>query len=256
MASPSFIHLRVHTEHSLLEGAVPVKKLAKYAAEDGMPAVAITDSNVCFAALEFSDYAAKAGVQPIIGCQIDVGYLPPEPGQPFQEPAALVLLAQNEAGWMNLMKLNSCVHLGQANALKMPQASLEILERHSDGLICLTGGPDGPVGRLLRANRFPAAEALLQRLARAFPNRLYVELQRHPGDEGLPEAERLSEALSIDLAYALDLPLVATNDVHSPIRTSSRRTTPTSPSPRAPTWTRRSRAAGSRPSTTSRARPR
>jgi DNA polymerase-3 subunit alpha len=86
MAQPRFIHLRVHSEHSLLEGAVPVKKLPKLAAEAGMPAVALTDSNALFAALEFSDYAAKSGVQPIIGAQLDLCYLPPEPGRPPYRP--------------------------------------------------------------------------------------------------------------------------------------------------------------------------
>ena len=115
MASPRFIHLRVHSEHSLLEGAVPVKKLPKLAAEAGMPAVALTDSNAMFAALEFSDYASKAGIQPIIGAQLDLCYLPPEPGRQPYRPAPVVLLAQSEAGWMNLMKLNSCAHLHDTN---------------------------------------------------------------------------------------------------------------------------------------------
>src|SRR4028118_1584622 len=102
MASPRFIHLRTHSEHSLLEGAVPVKKLPKLALEAGMPAVALTDTNALFAALEFSDTAAKLGIQPIIGCVLDLCYLPPEPGRQPYRPAGIVLLAQSEAGWMNL----------------------------------------------------------------------------------------------------------------------------------------------------------
>ncbi|MGR3464095.1 DNA polymerase III subunit alpha, partial [Limimaricola sp.] len=214
MADPRFIHLRVHTEHSLLEGAIPVKKLPGLAAKAEMPAVAITDTNNMFAALEFSEGAAKSGVQPIVGCQVDLCYLPPEPGKKPELPAPLVLLAQTEAGYMNLMKLNSCLYLKSDGQL--PQVSIEEIEALSGGLICLTGGPDGPVGRLLRQGQRPKAEALMQRLKAAFPDRLYVELQRHPGEDGLPEAEKLSERGHVEMAYAMDLPLVATNDVYFP----------------------------------------
>ncbi|HVG48779.1 MAG TPA: DNA polymerase III subunit alpha, partial [Rubellimicrobium sp.] len=216
MASPRFIHLRVHSEHSLLEGAVPVKKLPKLAAEAGMPAVALTDTNAMFAALEFSDYASKSGVQPIIGAQMDLCYLPSDPGRQPYRPAPVVLLAQSEAGWMNLMKLSSCAYLHDTNGDGLPQVSLDDLERHGAGLICLSGGPDGPLGRLLRQNQRAKGEEFLRRMAAIYPGRLYVELQRHPVDGGLPEAERLTERPSIELAYALDLPLVATNDVYFP----------------------------------------
>ncbi len=214
MADPRFIHLRVHTEHSLLEGAIPVKKLPGLAAKAEMPAVAITDTNNMFAALEFSEGAAKSGVQPIVGCQVDLCYLPPEPGKRPEMPAPIVLLAQTEAGYMNLMKLNSCLYLKSDGQL--PQVSAEEIEALSGGLICLTGGPDGPVGRLLRQGQRPKAEALMARLKAAFPDRLYVELQRHPGEDGLPEAEKLSERGHVEMAYAMDLPLVATNDVYFP----------------------------------------
>ncbi len=211
--SPRFIHLRVHTEYSLLEGAIPVKKLPGLAAGMGMPAVAVTDSNNMFCALEFSEGASKAGIQPIIGCQVDVGYTTPEPGKRPENPAPIVLLAQNEAGYMNLMKLNSCAYLDAEGQL--PQVTVDELEQYSAGLICLSGGPDGPIGRLLRQGQRPKAEALMDRLAAIYPDRLYVELQRHPGD-GLPEAERLSERGHIEMAYAKGLPLVATNDAYFP----------------------------------------
>ncbi|WP_282026044.1 DNA polymerase III subunit alpha [Limimaricola cinnabarinus] len=214
MANPRFIHLRVHTEHSLLEGAIPVKKLPGLAAKAEMPAVAITDTNNMFAALEFSEGASKSGVQPIVGCQVDLCYLPPEPGKKPELPAPIVLLAQSEAGYMNLMKLNSCLYLKEDGQL--PQVSIEEIEALSGGLICLSGGPDGPVGRLLRQGQRPKAEALMRRLKAAFPDRLYVELQRHPGEDGPPEAEKLSERGHVEMAYAMDLPLVATNDVYFP----------------------------------------
>ncbi len=212
--APRFIHLRVHTEHSLLEGAVPVKTLPGLAAAGGMPAVAVTDTNNMFCALEFSEAAAKAGVQPIIGCQLDMAYLPAEPGKRAERPRPIVLLAQNEAGYLNLMKLNSALYLGDRNEL--PQVSLDDLARHCDGLICLTGGPDGPLGQLLQQGQSQKAADLVAKLAECFPDRLYIELQRHPGEGGQPQSEQLTERGHIELAYGNDLPLVATNDVYFP----------------------------------------
>ena len=211
---PRFIHLRVHSEYSLLEGAIRVKKLAGMCQDVKMPAVAVTDTNNMFAALEFSEYASGAGVQPIVGCQVDLGYEQTTPGEKPRPPAPVVLLAQNEAGYENLMKLNSCLYLDAQGQL--PQVSLAELTQYSAGLICLTGGPDGPVGRLLRNGQTPKADALMRALSDAFPDRLYVELQRHPGEDGLPEAEKLSERGHIEMAYAMGLPLVATNDVYFP----------------------------------------
>ncbi|MDA9207617.1 DNA polymerase III subunit alpha [Octadecabacter sp.] len=214
MADPRFIHLRTHTEYSLLEGAIPVKKISGFAEKAGMPAVAVTDTNNLFCALEFSQYASKAGVQPIIGCQVDLEMKGGDPRGRAEPPAPLVLLAQNEAGYENLMKLNSCLYVDKGDQL--PQVTVEELGEFSEGLICLSGGPDGPVGRLLRAGQRPAAEGLMTQLAAIYPDRLYVELQRHPVDGGLPEAEALSERGHVEMAYAMDLPLVATNDVYFP----------------------------------------
>ncbi len=210
-----FIHLRVHTEHSLLEGAVPVKTLVRLAKAADMPAVAITDTNVMFAALEFSVTAMGEGIQPIVGCQVSVAYDPFAPGERPRPAAAMVLLAQDATGYGNLMKLSSCLYVG--NTSQVPQVTPDQLEAHAEGLICLTGGADGPVGRLLQAGHAARARDLTERLARAYPGRLYIELQRHPVETGgLPHAEALTESGLIDLAYALDLPLVATNDVYFP----------------------------------------
>src|SRR6056297_2139588 len=210
---PRFIHLRLHTEYSLLEGAMRVKKLPGMVADAGMPAVAVTDTNNIFCALEFSELAAKAGVQPIIGCQFDVDYDPVRPGERPTPYAALVLLAQDEQGYRNLLKLNTALYLRGDGTL--PHVTLEDLDEHGAGLICLTGGPDGPLGRLLQTGNRGKAEALLTRLEAIYDNRLYVELQRHPGD-GQPEAERTTERGHVELAYARDLPLVATNYVYFP----------------------------------------
>ena len=213
-SSPRFIHLRLHTEYSLLEGAIPVKKLAGICEAAGMPAVAVTETNNMFSALQFSETAAGAGVQPIIGCQISLDYDPAAPGEKTRTPAPVVLLAQNRTGYEHLMKLNSCLYLRGDGSL--PHVTLDELEQHSEGLICLSGGPDGPVGRFLRNGQRPKAEVLMARLKSIYGDRLYVELQRHPGEGGLPEAERLSEQGHVEMAYAMDLPLVATNDVYFP----------------------------------------
>jgi DNA polymerase-3 subunit alpha len=212
--SPRFIHLRVHTEYSLLEGAVRLKQLPGLCRDAGMPAVAVTDTNNMFAALEFSVSAVAAGIQPIVGCQVDLAWQDARPGERVPDPAPVVLLAQSEAGYGNLMKLNSCLYLARPG--QVPQVTMAELEAHGAGLICLTGGPDGPVGRLLQAGQRPAAEDLVARLARIFGDRLYIELQRHPGDGGAPQAERLTERGHVEIAYAMDLPLVATNDVYFP----------------------------------------
>ena len=194
---------------------MPVKKLVKLCEAAKIPAVAVTDTNNMFAALEFSVTAAGAGVQPIVGCQISLDYDPAQPGEKLRPAAPLVLLAQDEAGYMNLMKLSSCLYVDKGGQL--PQVTLDELATYSDGLICLSGGPDGPVGRLLRNGQRPKADALLRRLAAIYSDRLYVELQRHPGEGGrLTEAEVLSERGHVEMAYALGLPLVATNDVYFP----------------------------------------
>ena len=179
-----------------------------------MPAMALTDTNNMFAALEFSVAMADAGVQPIIGCQVDLAYVEARPGERPRDPAPVVLLAQSEQGYENLMKLNSCLYLDKGGAL--PEVTMGELTAHSAGVICLTGGAGGPVGQLLQTAQAPAAQALMDQLKAAFGDRLYVELQRHPGENGQPEAERLTERGFVEMAYAMDLPLVATNDVYFP----------------------------------------
>ena len=193
-----------------------VKKLPGLCADAGIPAVAVTDTNNMFCALEFSVTAAAAGVQPIIGCQVDLQYLKPDPLNPGRRvaPAPLVLLAQSETGYMNLMKLNSCLYLRGDGQLA--HVTLEEVCAHAEGVICLTGGPEGAIGQLLQKGQRPAAEALMLDLHAAFGDRLYVELQRHPGETGLPEAERVTERGFVEMAYEMGLPLVATNDVYFP----------------------------------------
>ncbi len=191
-----------------------LKKLPGLCEAANMPAVAVTDTNNMFSALEFSVSASGAGIQPIVGCQVDLAYHQAAPGERAKAPAPVVLLAQTEAGYEHLMKLNTCLYVDKGDQL--PQVTLDELQANAGGLICLSGGPDGPVGRLLQSGQRPAAEALMTRLKDIFADRLYVELQRHPGEDGLPEAESASERGFVEMAYEMDLPLVATNDVYFP----------------------------------------
>ena len=206
MPHADFVHLRVHTAYSLLEGAIRVGELTDLCKTNRMPAVAMTDTNNLFGALEFSETCAANGIQPIIGCQVGVTRVNgPERG-PAADPDSLVLLVQNRAGYANLLKLVAEAFL-EGEASEAPQVSIESLETHADGLIALTGGPAGPVGRLLLEGRGEVAGEILRRLAAAFSGRLYVELMRHGLDE-----ERRTEPELVDLAYRHGLPLVATNE--------------------------------------------
>jgi DNA polymerase-3 subunit alpha len=207
----NFVHLRVKSAYSLLEGALRPKELAKLARELGMPAVAVTDTNNLFGVFEISETLAKEGVQPIVGCLVSVE-LDETPrvagfGAP-QKPMQLPILVQNDTGYRNLAKILSDAYLGAAPG-DWPHTTAKELADHSEGLIALTGGPGGPLNKLIVDGQPDAAKDLLARLAKIFPNRLYVELQRH----GLSE-ERAAEDKLIELAYAMNLPLVATNDVH------------------------------------------
>jgi DNA polymerase-3 subunit alpha len=207
MPHADFVHLRVHSAYSLSEGAIKVKQLVDLCKREKMPAVGLADTGNLFAAMEFSMAAADAGIQPIIGCQLairrtDEGMR----GGKAPVPDTIVLLVQNETGYRNLCKLVSKSYL-ETEPGEAPQVSQEVLEAHAEGLIALTAGPAGTVGRLLLDSRAAQAEAMLLRLAAAFPGRLYVEMMRH----GLDTEARI-EAPLIDLAYKHNLPLVATNE--------------------------------------------
>ena len=217
MSHADFVHLRVHSAYSLSEGAIRVKELAGLCKGHKMPAVAVTDTNNLFGAMEFSMAAADSGVQPIIGAQIAVtreGGEVPGMGRSATQvrPDQVVVLVQNDAGYRNLLKMLSTAYMESDN-VEDPQITLEALEKYADGLILLTGGMHGPVGRMLVNGQTDHAEACLDRLARAYPDRLYIELQRH----GLKAEAQIEEQL-IDWAYAKNLPLVATNEAFFPDR--------------------------------------
>jgi DNA polymerase III subunit alpha len=213
VAIADFVHLKVRSAYSLTEGANKVDKIVSLAKENAMPAVAVTDRNNLFGALEFALYAAGGGIQPITGCELGIrreegtGNAPPGKIVPADW---LTLLVQNEVGYRNLMRLVSRAHLefkaGSQSALPLAE-----LEGHTEGLLALAGYAGSALGRLLLAGQTPAAEHQLERLQALFDGRLYLELQRH-GEE----AERRIEPALLDLAYARGVPLVATNDVHFP----------------------------------------
>ena len=213
IARANFVHLRVHSAYSLLEGAIHIKKMPDLCKKYAMPALAITDSGNLFGALEFSETMAKAAIQPIIGLNLAVRLddsaapFAQTNGAPRPAPASLLFLAQSERGYECLMKLTSMSYM-LAPAGEPPQIRLADLAGLTDDLIILTGGAAGPLGQMVIAGQIPAARDLLLKLASLAPGRLYVELQRH----GLA-AEAAGEAGMIDLAYELGLPLVATNDV-------------------------------------------
>jgi DNA polymerase III subunit alpha len=218
MPLADFVHLRTHSAYSLSAGAIKISELAQLCRKAGMPAVAITDSGNLFGALEFATSCAEAGIQPIIG--IEIALAKNGSGERPQrlangngaEPERIVLLVQSEIGYRNLMALTSHAFLdGEAGA--EPTLTLGDVAAANEGLICLAGGAGGPIGHLIAEGQTEAAEAMLAQLKDIFPGRLYIELMRH----GMPEEAR-SEAGLIDLAYAHDLPLVATNNAYFPDR--------------------------------------
>lgn len=210
MTTPPFIHLRVHSAYSLLEGAIHVKELVKWCKSQSMPAVAITDHGNLFASLEFSMAAMDAGIQPIMGCVLEFRPASQDNSRnaSLQKPDQLLLYAQSEKGWQNLLHIVSKSFL----APDSKEARLLLyseLEGHTDGLIALAGGIYGGVGRALINGQDTAAEKQLLALQALFPNRLYIELSRH----GMPE-EVAIESKQIALAYKHNIPLVATNDAY------------------------------------------
>ncbi len=212
-----FVHLRVHSAYSLLEGALPLKTLAYLASGDRQPALAMTDTGNLFGALEFSEKMVEAGIQPIVGCQVAVDFADASdagrPGMPPQKHLTdIVLLASSEAGYWNLVRLVSR-SFTEPDAMTKAHIPVDWLGGATDGLICLTGGPGGPVDRAIAAGQQEIAGERLDRLASLFGDRLYVELQRHK-----IASEEIVEPQLVALAYARGLPLVATNEPFFPKR--------------------------------------
>ena len=207
MADPQFIHLRVHSAYSLSEGAMKMPALVANIQKLGFPAVAVTDTANMFGAKAFSHMAPDAGIKPILGCQFflrnaDADDVLKSKGRTV-EPDKIVLLVQNEQGYANIMKLMHRSYLVNPGYAERAQLKLSDLQELNEGLIMLTGGSEGPLGRLFLENRAAEAEAMLQQLKEAFGDRLYMEVSRI----GTPE-ERKTEDIFIKWAYDYNIPLV------------------------------------------------
>nr|BAT30739.1 DNA polymerase III subunit alpha [Aureimonas sp. AU4] len=204
-----FIHLRVHSAFSLLEGALRVEQIVKFAKSEGVPAIGIADTNNLFGALEFSEKAAKSGIQPIIGCQLEVDFrdveVNPRDRSGFGPGAPLVFIAATDKGYENLVELVSLSYLAH-DGNQRPHILADWLDGRAEGVIVLTGGPLGPIGTAIAVGQGGLARSRLKRLKALFGDRCYVELQRHENRGRRTEFETLS------LAYELELPIVATNE--------------------------------------------
>src|ERR1700676_1399673 len=209
MSNAGFVHLHVHSAYSLLKGSIKIAKLGELAKADHQPALALTDTDNMFGALEFSDKMAGYGIQPIVGLELAVDFGDQDPNARnalASAPSRIVLLAARERGYRSLMRLNSRAFL-ETPVHQAPHIKFDWLKGDAEDLIALTGGPDGPISLAIAADQAALAASRCDRLARLFGDRLYVELQRH----GI-EKERRIEAGLIDLAYARGFPLVATNE--------------------------------------------
>ena len=210
MADAPFVHLHVHSSYSLLEGALKIGTLAELAKADAQPALALTDTDNMFGALEFSEKMAASGIQPIVGCFLSVDFCDTErdPRNPnhLRKLPRLVLLAAREEGYRSLMRLNSRAFL-ETPANEAPHLKLDWLHGETEGIVALTGGPSGALDLAFAAGQSELAFARARRLIELFGDRLYVELQRH----GMPDEKRCEPAL-LELAYETSLPLVATNE--------------------------------------------
>ena len=205
MSFKPFVPFRILSAYTMLEGAIDPKAMAKLAKERDFPAVAIADRNGLYGAVMFANACKAEGIQPIIGTLLGVARPSRDEGAEGKQVDYLPLYAQDEAGYDNLCHLVSKAHLERPLEFE-PHVRIGDLDGRTDGLIAFTGASEGAVTRLLAEGQQSHAEALLDRLQALFPDRLYIELARR----GDPVEER-AEAALVDLAYARDLPLVATN---------------------------------------------
>ena len=223
LPGPKFVHLKVHSAYSLLEGALLISKLAKLAAAQNFPALGLTDTNNLFGALEFSEKVAEAGVQPICGCTIDVDFddvreialtaMRAGSNEPRAKSAGrIALLAMNADGYANLLRLSKTLYFDPA-ADEPPHVKIARLEEFSAGLIALTGGPEGPVDQAFATGQNDRALERLITLEKIFGDRLYIELQRH----GL-NCEAQVEPHLLAAAYKRGIPIVATNECYFAVR--------------------------------------
>lgn len=206
----SFVHLHVHSEYSLLDGACRIPQLVKKAAEMGQKAIAVTDHGVMYGAVEFYQEALKAGIKPIIGCEV---YVAPRTrfdreSKLDSRPYHLVLLCKNNKGYQNLIKL---VSLGYTEGFyNKPRVDIELLEKYNEGLICLSACLAGEIPRQLVNNNYEGAKKTALKYLEIFgAGNYYLEIQDH----GISEQKNIIP-LICRLSNETGIPLVATNDVH------------------------------------------
>lgn len=219
-----FVHLHNHTEYSLLDGMSKIKKLFSFVKEKGMNAIAMTDHGAMYGAIEFFKEGKKQEVKPIIGLE---GYITRSLTEKIKDNFHITLLAKNYEGYKNLMKLTSIAHI--EGFYYRPRFTKEILQEHSEGLICFSGCPQAEIPQLLISGNYQAASKLAQWYADIFKDDFYIEIQRHGYDKILPDIKndelRVSlqqiadesqkyEQGAIKLSRDLGIPLVATNDSH------------------------------------------
>ena len=205
-----FVHLHCHTHYSLLDGASKIPALVQQTKEMGMNAAAITDHGNLFGALEFYQTCQKEGIKPILGYEAYIA-----PGSRFDRNASrmkeasyhLTLLAKNLTGFKNLVKLASAAYL--EGFYYKPRIDKEILERHREGLICLSGCAAAELSQQILGERMKEADATIAWFHKMFGEDYYLEIQ----NAGL-EIQKICADATIDFANKKGLPLVATNDAH------------------------------------------
>ncbi len=206
----SFVHLHVHSEYSLLDGLAKLPDLCTRAAETGMQALALTDHGSMYGTIKFSHAAEAAGIKPLYGCEL---YEAPraryDKEAQDRRPYHLVLIAENQIGYKNLLKLVSLANL--EGFYYKPRIDRELLQQYSEGLICLSACLAGRLSRLVAENRMDdAREAVTWYLDTFGRGNFFIEVQRHAG---IPEQEPVNQKL-FQLAQEFDVPCVATADVH------------------------------------------
>ncbi len=205
----NFVHLHVHTEYSLLDGLTKIKKLIPAIKEMGMTSIAITDHGTMYGAVEFFKICKKNDIKPIIGCEV---YLAPngrlDKSAGNRRNHHLILLAKNEQGYKNLMKL---VSIGQIEGFYYkPRIDWETLTKYKDGLICNSACVEGEIAQLILDNNYEKAKSRAKEFQNLFGEDYYLEIQRHPG---LTDQDKANEGI-IKISRELGIPLIAANDAH------------------------------------------
>lgn len=213
--SEGFVHLRVRSAYSVLEGAIKAYDLGKLALKNEMPAVAVTDRCNLFGALEFSQACKDAGIQPIIGAAIPVKGIGGTPKENWARIPTLPLYAQNEQGYLNLTRLSSKAYV-ENDGIQEPHVTWADIVENSEGLLLLSGGFDGPVDVAFRQNKPEDAKTALKAMLDVFGDRFYIELQRHDGGPHGGVKGGAAEIGLVEFAYENDVGLVATNDAYFP----------------------------------------